>query len=1647
MIAAPRRKGALKHILLGALLLGGGIAAFFVNVPTRPPDRRPGHGEQAPGASPQQAAAGAPAVPQLHEPVPPPAGLPDIGRKALKQVIDELGDPDVVTRREALKLLPRAGLQATWALPQLYRVLINDDHVPMRKGAADEAARLGPHAVALVPGLCDLLADDDECDEVRARCAAALGDIGRGAKQAIPLLVQVLARPAFTAEAACALVRLGPEASPAVTAALKAANDTTRVKALSALATLGPDAKVMTSLLQELAGQGEPPVRAAALHALGAVGSTDAATLDLGLQALKEKDPGVRAGALAALRPLGAGAAAALEQARSSLQDPSPAVREQAAHLLGSMGMAARASTTDLLARAQDGDARVRVAIAAALPLVGADGRQAAPVMAAALAEADAATRARLALRLGLYGPAAEAAISALIASVKKLTQTEGAEATAALGRIGAPAVPAVLELLVDDNLQRRGNGLAIVQQMAPQGGALIAPLRTALQDARTVWSVIPALQREGPAAVGASADLAALIEGKPEIGKLAATALEYIGADGKAMERLKTLASAKSFEQRRQVAEALGGGGPGAAELLAVLARDQDNMVRDPAKKALARLEARAKLAGWREGLADRDSKTRLQAAQGILQFFPADLPATLVLVQGLRSNDAKERETVMMLLRGRGGQYVEVLKALLEILDDAGASGETKSACKQMLTSIDASLAREVGAYIDWRVPPRSPPLMAHYGTLPMPTRTRLRAPEGSIHCLFRLLVPQPGKVEGDLKPVLVAERARDPWPSRPGNFRGLLARELARQAVLLSARNELGLLTRDLTLRETFPDSQAYATKVDLGLAVHFGSGSEVWLALIRCGAAQERLWQRRFTLPVARPFEYVRLAEEMERCARQEWPAVLRAAGIPASKAVSPRHDPLPDGIEPLLNKMNYLSQFAALRELDRVRRNAGETPDVLGALVRANANLGLLSAHHATAAGKAYQARALLYAQRLLATGPDAALGRWHRAYALALSGLHAAAQIDLAEAERLGAKGAARPAWLPAIDAYCRNDWGALEAAADGPLQRLLHFLMVAHSKNKVLALRAARAVLQDDPDCYCVHNRLCHIGIVALPTDPDAQLRTLPDRLRELGGLPAAVSKALPESPLKGTAEIELLRLLEQAGGLEQDQAEPAWSSLASLYRETRFRQLLDTLPLLQRFGALAQFKPFVQESLPLLADHPYQAAFEVHGVWGDSAPMVARIRPRLDMGELRRHHQEVGTIAFAAEQIEGIDRKYEGLATLHRDDVADDLAFELRDPWGEEKPALARRLLQVSPGHAVARATLIVGDWQAVKDDAENWDQALVLAELALHYNRSPGRSADTERTLKRLVKVSPDHSALTHLADIQKTRGRLDLWEEMMLDTLKREDLFLEHMDTHLSLAYHYMKRKEWQKALPHAEAAASTGAARGNDAAMACYEGLGEWAKAEQMARRNTSYTMGALSWYNWCARTGRGDVAAAVKAALDNHRRADFSDQPPDPLLVALDAMIARQPAKALKMALSSTDKHSFLPMLIAVLADQTGQRDVRDKALQQLPAEHHLGQLAARFRTALWLQSGKVDANSFEQFLEQQTGIARSSCAYFAGRFLETRGHLKAALDCYQCCLGEPVGINYVRALALASLRAHGQVPRAVALADAEDAQ
>src|SRR5262249_43557228 len=200
-------------------------------------------------------------------------------------------------------------------------------------------------------------------------------------------------------------------------------------------------------------------------------------------------------------------------------------------------------------------------------------------------------------------------------------------------------------------------------------------------------------------------------------------------------------------------------------------------------------------------------------------------------------------------------------------------------------------------------------------------------------------------------------------------------------------------------------------------------------------------------------------------------------------------------------------------------------------------------------------------------------------------------------------------------------------------------------------------------------------------------------------------------------------------------------------------------------------------------------------------------------------------------------------------------------------------------RQFLEVSPHSPQPIVALIEHDWDAVKDQASVWEKryagsASVLRALG-NKQAALKQYADAERCLRGYVRLSPDRAGFQALAGVYKDQGNTDKWKETLDDYLKTEDSGLAHAQVRVELARHFMARKEFDKARPYADAAALTAAGWAMMCAAEVYEGLKDWETAEKWVRETAEhYETSRQSWLYWCVRTGKGDLAAARKLALE-----------------------------------------------------------------------------------------------------------------------------------------------------------------------------
>lgn len=304
------------------------------------------------------------------------------------------------------------------------------------------------------------------------------------------------------------------------------------------------------------------------------------------------------------------------------------------------------------------------------------------------------------------------------------------------------------------------------------------------------------------------------------------------------------------------------------------------------------------------------------------------------------------------------------------------------------------------------------------------------------------------------------------------------GLIARELVRQAFLIAARDELGATTRDVVTGELVKVEAEPAAVI----SSVFPRGKPA-RAFVRKspGTAKDVLIEGDLGLVASKeletPDDLALLVERAEALSRAEFPNVLKKLGLPAGAAVSWGDAPAPEGVDARIDSLAFTEAFAAVRLLHAAIKKDGESPARLAALARAYALLGVLTEFQLRPAHKAYKARALLYAQRLVGRRPADPAAYWNRAFVWTLVGRpkEALADLDLVSNRAKTEPKAQPPVWVSVIDAAARHDVDRLGQAPAGAadLASFLRMSLLEFPASPMLTTAAARDVLARAPECY----------------------------------------------------------------------------------------------------------------------------------------------------------------------------------------------------------------------------------------------------------------------------------------------------------------------------------------------------------------------------------------------------------------------------------------------------------------------------------------------------------------------------------------------------------------------------------------------
>jgi tetratricopeptide (TPR) repeat protein len=881
----------------------------------------------------------------------------------------------------------------------------------------------------------------------------------------------------------------------------------------------------------------------------------------------------------------------------------------------------------------------------------------------------------------------------------------------------------------------------------------------------------------------------------------------------------------------------------------------------------------------------------------------------------------------------------------------------------------------------------------------------------------------------------------------------FQRILIRELFRQSFLLAAREDYGLCTRDEALGESCAPAPVVATFLVDVLFLENKPGS---LRIDRdLDSKLTTVLEVKLDVDDKSALDYEHLVKIAEELTTTQFAKILEAAGCQkrdcsdwAKAAVSPE-------VALQLSQMRIISQFSAARELHRVHAKARATAATHDALVRCYANLGLLTSFLCHPAHKVFKARALLYAERFQRQAPDDPAAWWLRGYALALTGLPAAALDSIAHADQLLAKAEVpentdhdRPRWAAPVEQFCQYEIEQLDAPlADDDLKeltQLLQFMAVNACRFSTQTVQTAIAVLPKQPECYLVHDALCAAGGVSISHEatqigPRILAGTLHQRLSEVPGLPVNVTQAADRRvPFKN-----LMKELDISGKQPAAHDEISWSVLSRLLREVMFMQVMRRLDFMVYMLGVDS-DDFIQEMAPFVADHPYQGFLETRR-WQREPREAAAVKLKQ---ELNTSNMDVNCVNLFARLRGADDLKAQLFRTsyAHGDMVEPDLVYRLARFSGKKNTA--NELIRVSPYASFPLAVLIDEDWDYAEPHLVEWEQ---------RYLQRPGMQKalgsayleieefdDAERCLTRALKLAPDQVIYEQLAAVYAARGDRTKWKATLDEFLTKPDYRLSHAQVRVKIAEYYMDQQQWNEALPYALDAAESGAAWAMKAASRCYEGLRDYDESEKWLLRIVErYRDSEYSWYEWCHRTGHGDLKAARAAIEARIKRNDIWADGESPYLAGLFYVAEHRPEQAYPIyaRIQQTNHDPWAGMFAALLADELKRPADRDAALRLIAATGSKYETNGRQRKSLialaklWSETlatpnKKLDLAAVKQ-LREKAGFDRSNFSYFAGRIAQSQGDAEEGKELLVVCAQSTKTIR-TSMLARALLREQG---------------
>jgi tetratricopeptide (TPR) repeat protein len=766
-------------------------------------------------------------------------------------------------------------------------------------------------------------------------------------------------------------------------------------------------------------------------------------------------------------------------------------------------------------------------------------------------------------------------------------------------------------------------------------------------------------------------------------------------------------------------------------------------------------------------------------------------------------------------------------------------------------------------------------------------------------------------------------------------------------------------------------------------------------------------------------------------------------------------------------------MSLFAQIEALACIDAASEVGAVSPDLLAGRVRAFANLSQLTRSPWTSTHKVFGARSLLAAERLIRTAAPAneSWARAHRAYALALIGLHSAALAELSTIEESSdgpeSGGRKPPHWVALLEHYCNCDLDGMTAFADqnksSQLALFLHMLALEPSFSYVPLKTTAERVLEANPQCFRAWRVYCDVAYreeVAAITEGGSRLlfeaiESLPDRADFPSDLKADWSTLLAGADSSGLWVAPGLadagERLRQAEVMEAHSRSLDWGALATMLEDAHFAFVLAFIQ--AEFDLGRVHDECLRVAQTALTRHPLVCLLMAAEVDPDQDPEAfvracQGTRPRdLSLAALRRIRS-----TWPVNQRKRIVGYRDGYYSsfVQSDQVVDDLFDAYNYTMGEPVRRIIWRWFQVSSRAPTVKIGSVWYDWKCAESMVEEWLDEYpaypTLHDAISRQYQTDGRITEAIRMMEQEYEIDPSATNASRLGDLYVITGD-HARACAILDGYLAQSSPPPRVKGWVQggVGFHYLALGDYSQALARGGDAAGNGYDYGYLVAAGALAAQGDWAGADAMVERFAQKDEPQLfDAYFWKVQNQRGGLDE-LRQRLDQRikRQADptgvgqtlnygtylqLEDRPRQAADVLVqyfrksDATVTLMHALFIKGGIPRSNARRYLL--------QAGVKAVRDNKRSGIAYSPIARLFDIRYRLETSATTYRPTAEELEKELARAKHWSyRPDVEYFAGLLFFQMVDRERGLEILRKCRNDVFSPAYLRALASEAIR------------------